>query len=78
MKVQKGCQMQKNKAQSSFIKIATCKAFLKEYKIWNFYQIKTMHHEHRKNMNKKVLESLFTFLYGIKFMSPKSNNETFI
>ena len=28
-------------------------------------------------MNKKVLESLFTPLYGIKFMSPYSNNETF-
>ena len=28
-------------------------------------------------MNKKVLESLFTSLYGTKFMSPNSNNDTF-
>ena len=70
--------MQK-KNQCSIFKIATCEAFLKNTKILNFSKkkkkSKTMHH--RKNMNKKVLESLFTSLYGTKFMSPKFNNETF-
>ena len=63
--VQKGYQMQKKK-QCSIFKIATCEAFLKNTKILNFSKkkkkSKTMHH--RKNMNKKVLESLFTSLYG--------------